>query len=128
MWEYVERFTDTEKALNEMTIPRLQVTGNRVDGSATNQIWDYCMIYSHFSEGVVKLPINKQTREAWGATSLLDEEGMINPTMRINADSKWDSIAMSMPLFYIADGKVEKVDLTEFKALFKDRIEKEVSK
>lgn len=126
MYEYVEEFTDIEKALNETALPRLQVTGKRVDGDVTNQVWEYCMIYRHFTEGMVKLPINAQTRQAAGATSLLDEDGKVDPTMRITADSQWDSIHLNMPLFNIADGKVEKVDLSEFKELFKDRIEKEL--
>lgn len=128
MYEPIEEFTDIEKALNETALPRLQVTGERVDGDVTNQIWEYFMIYKHFTQGIVKLPINTQTREAAGATSLLDENGKINPTMRNEADSKWDSIQMNIPLFYIADGKVEKVDLSEFKETFKDRIEKELNK
>ena len=128
MYELVEDFTDIEKALNETALPRLQVSGERVNGDVRNQIWEYCMVYRHFTQGVVKLPINTQAREAAGATSLLDEDGKINPTMRNEADSKWDSIQMSIPLFYIADGKVEKVDLTEFKELFKERIEKELNK
>lgn len=125
MWEHVEEFSDIEKALNETAVPRLQVTGERVNGDAKNQVWEYCMIYKHFTQGIVKLPINTQTREATGATSLLDEDGKVNPTMRNEADSKWDSIQMNIPLFYIADGVVEKVDLSEFKEIFKDRIVKE---
>lgn len=123
MYEIVEEFADIEKALNETALPRLQVTGERVNGCPKNQIWSYCMVYKHFTEGIVKLPIDKQTREAWGAEDLFDEDGKVNPTMRISADSKWDSLQLKLPLFYIADGKVEKVNLREFKDRFKDRIE-----
>lgn len=122
MWEKVEEFSDIEKVLNESALPRLQVTGEAVDGNYTNQIWNYDMIYKHFTEGIVRLPINKQTRSASGMTSLIDEKGKIDPTMRISADSKWDSIHMNLPLFYIAEGKVENVNLTEFKEQIKELV------
>lgn len=131
MIEYGEEFSSIEKVLNEAVLPRLQVIGKRVGEDARNQAWEYCMVYKHFTEGAVKLPISSQTRESFmeaSATDLFDEDGNINPTIRIGADSKWDSLQMNMPLFYIADEKVEKVDLTGFKETFKDRIEREISR
>lgn len=127
MWEYVEGFSEIEKALNETSLPRLQVNGEAVNGDYANQNWRYVMVYKHFADGIVKLPINEGTRQASGATSLLDDDGNIDPTMRISADSKWDSIQLKLPLFYIADGKVQKVNLTKFKELMKDKIENELN-
>lgn len=126
MWIHMENPTEIELGLNASSLPRLQVTGERIEGDPRNQMWHYHLVYKHFTEGFVKVLLQQQTRESAGSEDLFDDEGNIEPTIRISADSKWDAVQMNLPLYYIADGKVEKVNLNKFKEKFKDKIENEL--
>lgn len=116
-------FSVVENVLNQTHLPRLQIVGELGidDYNEKAQKWRYELVYEHFTEGVVKLNIGIQNRYG-GFIDEYKEDGKINPPMRIKADSKWDSIKWNMPLFYIFENEVEKVELEEFKEQIKDKL------
>lgn len=126
MLDFRKEFTETEQVLNQLASPRLQIIGCMdAHNSETCQRWDYELVYEHFTEGYETVKMGQQMRLGGNIeTNFKDENGLIDPPMRIKADSKWDSIKMNLPLYYVWDKDVEKVDLTQFKEMFKDRLSK----